>query len=424
MLFVPLSGLRSTDRADDDTFTTPCGLIHKFALACRLLTVPPMFRFLFSLVLISIMPVAAQQPAPLYVNRPVLKALPIGGEEDPKPLPIPGEAPAGSVTPIETVSPPSPLDIKPTGDDAVRLQIFLDEANFGPGVIDGKPGLFTELAVRSWNEVNGHPLENWTEANTAARQAVKNPFAMAVVPEQAKEWVDPTLPTSRALQAKKKRMSYRSYGEFMAERYHCEAPYLAAINNWQKINNLKPGDSIIVPNIKPFLIEKITGVKYEAEEALSARHVVVDTKINQVRIFEAAPAALVVAEPGAEATSPVPRANRGLVASFPITPGQPKFIKFGTWELRNMVELPWWRYDQKFLDTGKRSENAFNIPPGPNSPVGIIWNGTSRPGIGLHGTSDPETIGRARSAGCIRLANWDAIRLPTLIRPGASVEIR
>ncbi|WP_353415663.1 L,D-transpeptidase, partial [Haloferula helveola] len=29
---------------------------------------------------------------------------------------------------------------------------------------------------------------------------------------------------------------------------------------------------------------------------------------------------------------------------------------------------------------------------------------------GIHGTSDPETIGRARSAGCIRMANWDATR--------------
>jgi lipoprotein-anchoring transpeptidase ErfK/SrfK len=89
-----------------------------------------------------------------------------------------------------------------------------------------------------------------------------------------------------------------------------------------------------------------------------------------------------------------------------------------------MVTMPWWRYDQQLLDTGKRSAIALNIPAGPNSPVGIIWNGTSRSGIGLHGTSDPETIGRARSAGCIRLANWDAIRLPLLIRPGATVEIR
>ncbi len=386
-----------------------------------------MLRTSLLILVLALQPLFAQQQAPHFVNRPVLRALPLGGDEDitSRPIPAaPAPVPPETVTPVESVSPPSPLDVKPTGDDAVRLQIFLDEANFGPGVIDGKPGLFTELAVRSWNEVNGHPVDDWTAVNTAARKAVPNPLAVALVPEVAQDWVDSTLPTSRALQAKRKRMSYRSYGEFMSERYHCDVPYLAALNTWQKINSLKPGDSIMVPNVAPFHIEKLTGIKYEADEALSARHVVVDTKINQVRIFEAAPPALVVAEPGAEVIRPVTRANRGLVASFPITPGQPKFIQFGTWELRNMVELPWWRYDQKFLDTGKRSENALNIPPGPNSPVGIIWNGTSRAGIGLHGTSDPETIGRARSAGCIRLANWDAIRLPNLIRPGASVEIR
>jgi lipoprotein-anchoring transpeptidase ErfK/SrfK len=89
-----------------------------------------------------------------------------------------------------------------------------------------------------------------------------------------------------------------------------------------------------------------------------------------------------------------------------------------------MVELPYWRYDPLLLDTGKRGSDSLNIPPGPNSPVGVIWNGLSKAGIGLHGTSNPETIGRARSHGCIRLANWDAIRLPNLIRPGTTVEIR
>jgi lipoprotein-anchoring transpeptidase ErfK/SrfK len=376
-----------------------------------------MHRLLFPLLLLVLSSAFGQEPAPHFINRPVLKALPLGGDENVSPSPTPSLVP-------DPATAPSPLNIKPIGEDAVRLQIFLDEAKFGPGVIDGKPGRFTELAVYSWNEVNGHPVDDWVAVNTAARKAVQNPFAVAVVPEAAAKWVDSGLPTSRALQAKKNRMSYRSYGEFMAERYHCDVIYLAEINTWQKINSLKPHDSIIVPNVTPFDIEKLTGAKYEADGALSQRHVVVDTKINQVRIFEAAPAALVVAEPGAEVIQPVTRANRGLVASFPITPGKPQFIKFGTWELRNMVELPWWRYDQQLLDTGKRSDNALNIPPGPNSPVGIIWNGTSKPGIGMHGTSDPETIGRARSAGCIRLANWDAIRLPTLIRPGATVEIR
>jgi lipoprotein-anchoring transpeptidase ErfK/SrfK len=321
--------------------------------------------------------------------------------------------------------PPSPLDIKPTGDDAVRLQIFLDEANFGPGVIDGKPGRFTELAVRSWNEVNGHPIDDWTAVNTAARKAVPNPLAVAVVPEVAQDWVDPRCPPvglAGKAQAHELPQLWRVHVRALSLR--CALPDQRSTPGRKGQLPQARQDSIVVPNVTPFHIEKLTGIKYEADEALSARHVVVDTKINQARIFEAAPPALIVAEPGAEVIQPVTRANRGLIASFPITPGQPKFIKFGTWELRNMVEMPWWRYDQQLLDTGKRSENALNIPPGPNSPVGIIWNGTSKPGIGMHGTSDPETIGRARSAGCIRLANWDAIRLPNLIRPGATVEIR
>ncbi len=379
-----------------------------------------MFRIPTILLIFSVLPAFGQQTQPQLINRPVLKALPLADDLDPMSRPLP----SATTSPPPISTPPSPLDTKPTGDDAVRLQIFLDEALFGPGVIDGKPGRFTELAVYSWNEVNGHPIEDWIAVNTAARKAVPTPLAVTLVPDIVTDWVDAGLPTKKSLQAKKRRMSYRSTAEFMAERYHCDQAYLTVLNGSAKINNLKPHDSLIVPNVKPFLIEKLTGARHEADGALSQRQVIVDTKINQVRIFEAAPGALVIAEPDAVEIAPVTRANRGLVASFPITPGQPKFIKFGTWELRNMVELPWWRYDQQLLDTGKRSDNALNIPPGPNSPVGIIWNGTSKSGIGMHGTAEPETIGRARSSGCIRLANWDAIRLPRLIRPGTTVEIR
>ncbi|MES2997246.1 MAG: L,D-transpeptidase family protein [Verrucomicrobiota bacterium] len=318
----------------------------------------------------------------------------------------------------------SPVGVKPEGDDAVRLQIFLDQAKFGPGVIDGRPGRFTELAVVSWNEVHGHPSSDWTAINTAVRLAVPNPFATAIVPQFAKEWVDSSLPTSRTAQAKRKKMSYRSYAEYMSERYHTDVPYLMKLNGAKKTYGLKPGDSLIVPNVAPFKTEALFETKFEKAEKLSDRHVVINTKNNQVRIYEATPGALVVEDPDAPAGTVKPRANRSLIASFPITPGKPKFIKLGTWELKNMVVLPWWRFDKSLLETGKRSKNALMIPAGPNSPVGVIWNGTSRAGIGMHGTSDPETIGRARSAGCIRLANWDAIRLPEIIRPGATVEIR
>ena len=402
-----------------------------------------MLRFFSPLLIILSTLVSAQSPnRPLPApNRPVLRALPLGGDDDinskaapstdpvaptAPPVLVKPAAPIIKAVPLETVSQATPLDVKPTGEDAVRLQIFLDQGNFGPGVIDGKPGRFTELAVQSWNEVNGYPINDWVAVNTAARKAVPNPLAMAIVPDSATAWVDPSLPTKKSLQASRKRMSYRSYAEFMSERYHSDVPYLALLNGSSKMNNLKPHESIIVPNVHPFTIENLTGAGYKTDEVMSQRHAVVDTKINQVRIFEAAPAALIVAEPGAEGTTMTSRPNRGLIASFPITPGKPQFIKFGTWQVRNSVELPHWRYDQKLLDTGKRSADseALNIPPGPNSPVGVFWCGLSKPGIGLHGTSDPETIGRARSSGCIRLANWDAVRLPNLIRPGTTVEIR
>lgn len=314
----------------------------------------------------------------------------------------------------------SPVDQKPKGDDAVRLQIFLDEENFGPGIIDGKIGQFTLLALQCWNERNGETLDSWTAANHAARKTILNPFATAIVPEVSLKWVDTTLTHDRSKQGKVKRMSYRSVAEFMAERYHTTVPYLIELNSKSKIDHLKPRDPLIVPNATPFQIENLTGAAFPKKEILSERHAIVDTKLNQVRIYEAVLRALIIEDP----ENPKPRANQSLIAAFPITPGKPEFIRFGKWTMQNAVELPVWRYDQQLLETGVRSEDAFHIAGGPNNPVGVLWCGLSKPGIGMHGTSDPETIGRSRSAGCIRLANWDIVKIPALLRPGASVEIR
>ncbi|MGJ8643807.1 MAG: L,D-transpeptidase family protein [Luteolibacter sp.] len=327
-----------------------------------------------------------------------------------------------SQTPEAENSKSNPIDKIPEGDDAVRLQIFLDEANFGPGVIDGKIGQFSKLAVRSWNELHGHPLDSWTAVNIAAQNAVPNPFATAIVPEVVEKWVNPNLPYEKPEQAKEKRMSYRSNAEFMSERYHTDVPYLTELNPGKNIWSLKPRETIIVPNVKAFQIENLTGAVFKEDDTLSLRHAVIDTKLNQVRIYQPNPRALVVADPDSD--TPARVANQSIIAVFPITPGKPEFIRYGKWEMKNAVELPVWRYDQQLLDTGIRGTESLNIPGGPNNPVGVLWCGLSKPGIGMHGTSDPETIGRSQSSGCIRLANWDIVRIPMLLRPGCSVEIR
>jgi lipoprotein-anchoring transpeptidase ErfK/SrfK len=75
------------------------------------------------------------------------------------------------------------------------------------------------------------------------------------------------------------------------------------------------------------------------------------------------------------------------------------------------------------LNCGVRTEEYYNLPPGRNNLVGMLWMGLNKPDIGIHGTNNPETIGRAASHGCIRLANWDAARVKNLVRVGNTVII-
>src|SRR4029077_7496736 len=94
-----------------------------------------------------------------------------------------------------------------------------------------------------------------------------------------------------------------------------------------------------------------------------------------------------------------------IVCSYPITPGSTKLpAPIGVWKIVGIATLPWFRWDEAMLEHGYRSDNYFNIPPGPRNPVGILWMGLNKRGIGIHGTNSPNTIGRGASHGCIRLA--------------------
>ena len=43
------------------------------------------------------------------------------------------------------------------------------------------------------------------------------------------------------------------------------------------------------------------------------------------------------------------------------------------------------------------------VAPGPKNPVGSRWMGLSVKGYGIHGTNEPNSIGKAASHGCIRM---------------------
>jgi len=290
-------------------------------------------------------------------------------------------------------------------DTILRIQIFLDKNLFGPGKLDGAIGEFTYKAVVNYNFAHGHSnLYDWTPVQAEAEKEVPVIFAAFKVREDLFKFINKDLPEDPAEQAEFPYMAYRSLSELVAERFHTDETFLAKMNPAKNIDTMKAGDVIVVPNIRSFKIEDVKPMQaFKEDKALSSNVIVVDTTERMAAVYTS---------------------DEMMVAAFPITPGKPQFIPVGSWKVQTMMTTPSFRYDKQFLEEGVRGEEAHQLPPGPNSPIGIIWCGLSKSGIGLHGTALPRTIGRTRSAGCVRLANWDAIRLPSLIRPGSKVIVR
>jgi lipoprotein-anchoring transpeptidase ErfK/SrfK len=313
----------------------------------------------------------------------------------PRAVPVGLEDKDGNFAPI-----PDPKEV----DTIVRVQIFLDEHNHGPGNIDGKLGEFGKKAASVYNQIRGVPVGNWYALIEASKKAVPEPYTTYTIQEGDLKFITPSLPGKPQEQVKAKYLGYRSLIEFVSERFHTTEEFITSINKDRNLNLLSPGFIVKVPNVTPFKIEDWPKHhKFDADPALSAHMVVVDIAARVAIFFNK---------------------EEKPFASFPITPGRPKFIKFGEWKITGMVSTPEFRWDKSMLEEGKRSEEFYQLPIGPNSPVGVLWTSTSRNGIGLHGTSSPLTIGRSESAGCIRFSNWDAVRLPKIIRPGARLVIR
>lgn len=290
-------------------------------------------------------------------------------------------------------------------DTIVRIQIHLDEHNHGPGNIDGRLGEFGKKAASVYNQIRGIPVGNWYDLIQASAKSVPTTYTTYTIGEGDLKFITPDLPAKPQDQVKSKYMGYRSLLEFVAERYHTSEVFLQSLNKDKKcITHPKPGDTLDVPNVTPFKIDEWPKhAKFDKDPVLSKRTTVVDIAARVAIFFDE---------------------NNKPFASFPITPGEARFIQFGEWQITGMISTPEFRWDKSMLESGKRSEECYQLPIGPNSPVGVLWTSTSRNGIGLHGTSSPHTIGRAESHGCIRFANWDAVRLPQIIRPGARLVIR
>ena len=324
---------------------------------------------------------------------------------------------------------------------ATRLQIFLDRANFSPGKLDGTYNEFTWKALALYRQSHGEqpqppPAQGKTKSNVAPDitgldlDNVSPVFVPYTVTDADLASVGP-LPSSVPAQAKLKFLPYRDAADAIAEKFHSDVHFLEQLNPG-KMKTIKAGDQLKVPNVEQFELGGVKEIKpgsernaqpandveYQPEpqsenadkdnqpkkdETASTPIVIkIDTKINMLGVFQ----------------------GDKLIAAYPVTIGSAHTASpIGEWKVRGIAKMPPFRYDKEMLQHGQRSGNFHLLPPGPRNPVGVMWIALNKKGIGIHGTNEPGSIGRAASHGCIRLANWDVVRLATKIKPGDNVSI-
>ena len=329
-----------------------------------------------------------------------------------------------TMTPTDTTQPqggdalaandPAPGQPMQTGDDTPRpvmqTQVVLDRLGFSPGVIDGKEGMSTTLAIKGFQEANGLKVTGQMDdatkqalqprMNIAATRMVTIPAAFVAGPFQP-------IPDDPQKQAKMDQLGYKDAMEKLAERFHTTPDTLLALNSPQA--SIAGGSKIRVPNVGN---DRVTAVEDQdwaktlntlgvSSEQPKATKIVVDKSDKSLKAFGA---------------------DGKLLAQFQATMGSTHDpLPLGDWKVTVVDKNPEFRYNPKlFWDVSNDKKGAM-LPPGPNGPVGVVWIDLTKEHYGIHGTSAPETIGRAESHGCVRLTNWDAARLAQMVSAGTEV---
>jgi lipoprotein-anchoring transpeptidase ErfK/SrfK len=109
-----------------------------------------------------------------------------------------------------------------------------------------------------------------------------------------------------------------------------------------------------------------------------------------------------------------------LFRTFSVATGQAIYpTPRGLWHIVVKWKNPWW-YPPIQDDWAK---GLKPVPPGPSNPLGTRWMGLNAPGVGIHGTDEPASIGYSASHGCIRMQVPDAEWLFDHVDVGTTVYI-
>jgi hypothetical protein len=109
-----------------------------------------------------------------------------------------------------------------------------------------------------------------------------------------------------------------------------------------------------------------------------------------------------------------------LVRVFPVATGQAAWpTPLGQFQVVVKQKNPWWYPPTQ----DSWAAGAKPVPPGPGNPLGTRWMGLSAPGVGIHGPSEPWSIGHTEPHRSIRMHIPSAHWLDNRVRIGTPVFI-
>lgn len=280
---------------------------------------------------------------------------------------------------------------KMKGALVLRGQVLLDRAHFSSGEIDASYGKNLRMAIKGYQKAQGLTVSGSIDAPTWGALSVDvAPILLSyTILEADIEGSYVPIPKTWADKANMAVLGFESVEEALGERFHVSPTLLKQLNPDKDMGHV--GEVIVVPNIA-------TGDLPKAEKVI----------IN-----------------GSNGTLALLDANGKIIAQFPATTGSKHDpLPLGKWKVTGVVHNPVFQYTPSLFWDAKPGDTKATIPAGPNNPVGVAWVDLSKEHYGIHGTSEPSTIGKTQSHGCIRLTNWDATALAQSVVTGVIVLIK
>lgn len=278
--------------------------------------------------------------------------------------------------------------------DTMELQIALARRGFSPGSLDGVMGAQTRAALFAFQRQAGLAENAALDAETrAVLQLAAPPLTTYSITPNDFARLQP-LSSTWLGKSQQSALEYETILELVAEKGHASPNLIRRLNPAVDWTTLSVGAEVQIPD-----------VSYPSPPS-KAGFAVITLGAKTLQVYDA---------------------STNLVAHFPCSiAARVEKRPVGELHVAAIAENPNYTFNPEVFPESaeaRQLQRKLILPPGPNNPVGTAWISLDKPGYGIHGTPNPEQVGRTESHGCFRLANWNAEHLVKLAWVGMPVYV-